>query len=61
MTFAEFLGYAGSVSYLRNVIRRGSWAAFEDELRALLVAHFGQGPCQVPLRIDVVWAFRRVD
>ncbi len=53
-----FVGYARSISYLRNVVPRRLWPACERELRDLTAAHFGVGHCRVPLRTDVWWARR---
>ncbi|MCP4247557.1 MAG: class I SAM-dependent methyltransferase [bacterium] len=53
------VGFSRSVSYIRNVLSREQWPRFEEDLRATMRRHFGQGPCEIPMRTDL-WIARRI-
>lgn len=55
---ADFEGYAGTVSYIRNVLSREQRPRFFDELRELLADAFGDGMCVVSYRTNL-WFARR--
>jgi len=54
----EFVGFSRSVSYIRNVLSGERMSCFERDLRELLRAEFGSGPCRLPL-ITELWTCSR--
>jgi len=54
----DYVGFSRSASYVRNVLSNEQRPRFEDDLRRLMIEHFGRGPCVVPLRNDL-WTARR--
>jgi SAM-dependent methyltransferase len=55
----ELVGFSRSVSYIRNVLSGVQQPRFEDELRQLARAHFGDENCRIPLGTDM-WTARRL-
>ncbi len=52
------MGFSRSVSYVRNVLSSDARRRFEDDLRAEINRHFGNEPCEIPLRTEM-WTARR--
>ena len=58
-TAEQMVGFARSVSYIRNVIPRTEMPRFEAELRRLCERHSIDGVCGIPMRTECWWARRR--
>jgi SAM-dependent methyltransferase len=55
----QMVGFARSISYIRNVIPHTEMPRFEAELRRLCEEHSADGVCDVPMRTECWWARRR--
>lgn len=55
----DFIGFARSCSYIRNVLSRTDLPRFEQDLRRLIETNFGGDWCQAPIRTEMWAATRR--
>jgi SAM-dependent methyltransferase len=58
-TLEQMVGFARSISYIRNVIPPTEAPRFEAELRRLCEQHAVNGICGVPMHTECWWARRR--